>query len=287
LDENRDYSVDSELVWPYNYTGYLVMNPTGAFPQDVVSVWHPVDDSTFTPLDVEPMLSPVAQTIVLNFNFCRDVNNLPRACFNNQPYIMQEVPTLFSVSSTGTDNTNPAIYGDVNPFIFNYGDVIQVVVNNLDAAIHPFHMHGHQFQVLSRPSSNEGTWSGHNRSFSAVPTRRDTLGVFGGSYAVLRIKVTNPGVFLFHCHIEWHVEMGLTATFIEAPDRLRNFTFPQDHLAVCASQGTPTAGNAAGNTQDPLNTSGFNTVPPATYTGALYQPTSAPKLKPRHVRKKL
>jgi iron transport multicopper oxidase len=36
---------------------------------------------------------------------------------------------------------------------------------------------------------------------------RDVIAVNGNSYAVLRFKADNPGVFLFHCHIEWHVGM--------------------------------------------------------------------------------
>ncbi|CAK7562717.1 MAG: hypothetical protein SEPTF4163_000569 [Sporothrix epigloea] len=269
LDINRDFANDppQDIVWPHNATGYLVMNPKGSYPQDVVTLWQPANDVAMKPLDGAAAYGPVAQTITLNFDFCTDVNGLPRACFNGQPYIDQTVPTLYSVASTGNNNTNPLIYGNVNPYILATGSVVDVVVNNLDAAIHPFHMHGHQFQVLDRPGSNAGSWSGHTRTFAASPMRRDTVSINPNSYAVLRIQVTNPGVFLFHCHIEWHVEMGLTATFIQSPELLRNVSFPQDHIDNCIKQGIPYRGNAAGNTQNVLDTSGFNTVPPLTYTG--------------------
>ncbi len=190
------------------------------------------------------------------------------ACFNNQTYIGQKVPSLYTAATVGDDNTDTAVYGSVNPFILTDGAIVEVIVNNLDAAIHPFHMHGHQFQVLSRPESNAGSWSGSDDSsqYPSTPTRRDTVAVNGNSHVVLRIKADNPGVFLFHCHIEWHVEMGLTATFIEAPDKLQGLTIPADHLAACRALGTPTSGNAAGNS-NPTDTSGFITVPPSTYTG--------------------
>lgn len=175
------------------------------------------------------------------------------------------MPTLYSVATTGTDNTNPIIYGDVNPIIIGSGDIVDIVINNLDAAIHPFHMHGHQFQVLDRPSSNTGSYPGRPH-FNPTPPKRDTVGVNANSYAVLRIKADNPGVFLFHCHIEWHVEMGLTATLIEGPEKLRGKTFPPDHIANCQKQQIPTSGNAAGNA-NATDTSGFNTVPPTTYDG--------------------
>ncbi|KIH89512.1 ferrooxidoreductase Fet3 [Sporothrix brasiliensis 5110] len=291
LDINRDFANDppQAVVWPHNATGYLVMDPSGAFPQDVVSLWQPVDDVSLRALDGAAAYGPVAQTITLNFDFCTDANGLPRACFNGQPYIAQKVPTLYSVATTGANNTNPAVYGDVNPFVLATGSVVTVVVNNLDTAIHPFHMHGHQFQVLDRPASNAGVWGGHNRTFPASPMRRDTISVNPNSYAVLRIQITNPGVFLFHCHIEWHVEMGLTATLIQSPELLRNASFPQDHIDNCIKQGIPYQGNAAGNTQDVLDTSDFLTVPPTTYTGALYSAaTDCPApLRARRVRRHL
>ncbi|KAG7284868.1 hypothetical protein NEMBOFW57_009483 [Staphylotrichum longicolle] len=191
------------------------------------------------------------------------------ACFNNITYIEQKVPTLYSAATTGEFNTNPIIYGQVNPLIINHGDIVQIVVNNIDAATHPFHLHGHHFQVLDRPRSGTGNWPGRDVNNTSNPPMRDTVTVMANSYAVLRFKADNPGVWLFHCHIEWHVEMGLTATIVEAPDRLRGMTFPPDHLAACDKMGMPYRGNAAGNTEDPTNTTGFITVPPTTYKGRL------------------
>jgi iron transport multicopper oxidase len=111
------------------------------------------------------------------------------------------VPTLFTAFSAGTENSNPEIYGDVNPYVAKGGSIVQLTVNNLDAAIHPFHLHGHQFQVCERPGSGSGSFDGHDRNFPAVPMRRDTVAVNPGSYAVIRFVADNPGVWLFHCHI--------------------------------------------------------------------------------------
>ncbi|EFX03254.1 iron transport multicopper oxidase fet3 precursor [Grosmannia clavigera kw1407] len=271
LDINRDYAVDaaSGIVWPHNYTGQLVMKPNGTFSDDVVAKWQPVDDAHFQPYDSLAAYSPVTTTITLDFSFCDDVNGYPRACFNNKTYIDQTVPTLYTAATVGDNNTNPLVYGAVQPYIVDDGEVVELVVNNQDAAIHPFHLHGHQFQVLDRPSSNTGLWSGSSRTFPATPPRRDTIAVNGNSYVVIRFKVQNPGVFLFHCHIEWHVEMGLTVTIIQEPDQLKGLTFPDDHIANCKKMGIPYQGNAIGNTVDPLNTTGFQTVPSTSYLGCV------------------
>lgn len=78
LDMNRDYTVTASNVWPFNYTGYLVMDPNGALPQDVVAKWQPVNDADFLPFDNQVAYGPVAQTIQLDFNFCTDANGYPR-----------------------------------------------------------------------------------------------------------------------------------------------------------------------------------------------------------------
>lgn len=187
-------------------------------------------------------------------------------CFNNQTYINQKTPTLYTAATVGDSNTDPDVYGAVLPFIVEYGDVVDIIVNNFDPAIHPFHLHGHQFQVIDRPPSGTGRYAGG--SGNPVPPKRDVIAVNGASYAVVRFVANNPGVFLFHCHIEWHVEMGLTATLIEAPEKLHGYPIPQAMIDSCQAQNIPVAGNAAGNLDDPTDYSGFNTVPSPIYYGA-------------------
>ncbi|KAK3378566.1 multicopper oxidase like protein [Podospora didyma] len=277
LDYNRDYTNSTLGVrWPLNYTGYLVMDQTQPLNKvDVVNKWKPIDDSHFKNNDGSGILGPYNQLIKLDFKFCLDKNGYPRACFNNLTYIDQKVPTLYSAATTGNSNTNPTIYGQVNPFILKSGGIVQIVVNNYDEALHPFHLHGHNFQVLDRPKSGTGPWPGRDTNYANTPPERDTVTVNGNSYVVIRFKADNPGVWLFHCHIEWHVEMGLTATMIEGPDTLQSLTFPDDHINACKAGGTPYQGNAAGNTNNYTDTAGFITVPPTNYNGAMYLPSSS------------
>ncbi|KAF3058203.1 Iron transport multicopper oxidase FET3 [Daldinia childiae] len=276
LDVNQDFADKNPprpLQYPYNVTGMLVTDSDkDTSGTATVQKFEPFDDTTFQPHDNESVYEPVDKQLVLNFDYCFDANDYPRACFNDTTYIAQKVPALYTAASLGENNTETVAYGQVNPFVVEYGEILEIVVNNNNDAIHPFHLHGHQFQVLARPESQAGNWSA-NATINDIPPRRDTVAINPKSYAVFRIKAENPGVFLFHCHVEWHVEMGLTITLIEAPDKLRNYTIPQDHLDACDAMGIPTTGNAAGN-EDWANTDGFVTVPPTTYTGSLYTESS-------------
>lgn len=71
-------------------------------------------------------------------------------------------------------------------------------------------------------------------------------------------------MWLFHCHIEWHVDSGLISTMIEAPLALQDtLSVPDNHYQMCKNSDWPYAGNAAANTVDFLNLDGENkAVPP-------------------------
>ena len=158
----------------------------------------------------------------------------------------------------------------MHPFIVSYGDVVDIVVNNHDFVAHPFHLHGHHFQVLSRAATGTGDWPGAalaDDKYNSVPPRRDTVVVMPKSHAVLRFEANNPGVYLFHCHIEWHLEAGLAATIIEAPEKLRDAKIPQDHIDACKKAGIGYEGNAGGAVKNPLDTSGMVRDPPEHYEG--------------------
>ncbi|KRK96600.1 multicopper oxidase family protein [Companilactobacillus futsaii] len=84
-----------------------------------------------------------------------------------------------------------------------------VNTNDMDGGmIHPFHMHGCQFLVLSRngkePYPNEHGW-------------KDTVGVNAGETVRIAVQFTKFGVYMYHCHILEHEDTGMMAQ-IEAYD---------------------------------------------------------------------
>jgi iron transport multicopper oxidase len=102
---------------------------------------------------------------------------------------------LHSALSTRANAVNPAIYGVVNLFTVKQGQTVAIILNILDAALHPFHLHGKQLQVIARPASGAGEYSGDEKpTLPAVPMRRDTVSVNGDSHVVLRFTTDNPGV---------------------------------------------------------------------------------------------
>ncbi|KAF9459165.1 laccase 2 precursor, partial [Collybia nuda] len=73
---------------------------------------------------------------------------------------------------------------------------------------HPFHLHGHSFSVVR--SAGSTTYNFKN------PVRRDTVNTgFDESNATIRFVTDNAGPWFLHCHIDWHLEVGLAVVFAE------------------------------------------------------------------------
>ncbi|KAI5863528.1 putative ferroxidase [Durotheca rogersii] len=257
----------------YNVTGWLVYDEARPLPDPtLVDELDPFDDMTLIPHDNQPRLGEPDRTVQLDVVMDNLGDGANYAFFNNITYKSPKVPTLYTALTAGELATEAAVYGSfTNAFVLERGEVVQVVVNNLDTGRHPFHLHGHHFQALHRSADDAGTFADApvaESDFPAVPMRRDTLVLYPSGNLVLRFRADNPGVWLFHCHIEWHVASGLIATFVEAPlDLQRSLALPADHLEACAAQAVPTAGNAAGRAG--LDLTGENRAPdplPAGFT---------------------
>jgi len=105
--------------------------------------------------------------------------------------------------------------------ISSSGWVYYLIVNESPLP-HPLHLHGHDFWIIA---SGNGTF---NPSYKLDnPIRRDThvvdgnFGVAGtGGYAVLAFQADNPGAWLLHCHIPFHISGGLGIQFLERPSEI-------------------------------------------------------------------
>ena len=149
-----------------------------------------IDDVEFLPQDGEPLLEPVDRQMILH-TASREIGGIQRFTVNGNPYIPQDVPTLYTAMSAD-DPFDPKIYGQVNPIIVRQGEVVEIVINNHHANLHPWHLHGHQFQVLQRSAVDGGSFHGYFRNISSTPIRRDTIMVQNNGHVVIRFRADNP-----------------------------------------------------------------------------------------------
>jgi len=134
---------------------------------------------------------------------------------------------------------NKNVLAQYNPLILDgpLNSMVQFAINNLDSGEHPIHLHGHNFAVLGVGTGqyNGAVPNGQTPLDYSNPPKRDVIGVPAFGYAVIRFRINNPGVWSFHCHIDWHASAGLVATIIERPQDLINLPIPQDVLDLCSS----------------------------------------------------
>ncbi|KAI1509547.1 Multicopper oxidase [Pyrenophora tritici-repentis] len=79
---------------------------------------------------------------------------------------------------------------------------------------HPIHLHGHDFYILAQVAN--ATWNGDISALQTNnPVRRDTANLPAAGYVVLAFASDNPGAWLMHCHIPFHVAAGLGVQFLE------------------------------------------------------------------------
>lgn len=253
--------------WTINSTNSIQYNKDAAFPDPIDKYADQLDDIELTTLAQVPLLPDSDQQITIAVQMNNLGNGINYAFFNNLTYTVPKVPVLATALSSGEFATNSYIYGNTNAFVIQNDDVIDIILNNEDTGRHPFHLHGHVFQLLARGEEVDDNdppvaFDPHNHTdYPDFPMMRDTVYVEPQLYIVMRFRADNPGVWFFHCHIEWHLEQGLAIVLIEDPETMQKTPsqqFTENHKAVCSRVGVNITGNAAGNTVDYMDLLGAN-----------------------------
>ncbi|KAJ6532692.1 Fet3 protein [Mycena vulgaris] len=213
-----------------------------------IDEYSDVDDIHLTPLVAEPVLT-ATRTIELEVFFDTMDDGTNHAMFNMVTYNSPMVPAILSALTLGEDAVVAEAYGPQS-FVLDHLEVVNIVVKNGDAGKHPFHIHGHKYQIIERSSDYlSDDPSVITTANQTNPIRRDTVQIESGGSATLQVVADNPGVWFFHCHIEWHLEVGLAIQLIEAPLLAQQYTsdVPSFIADNCKALGLPVSGNAAGH----------------------------------------
>lgn len=269
FDDSMLDTLPDDLV--LNRTNYMVYNSSAATPEEnTVDELDFLDDFYLVPYGEykEEILGEPDIYITLDVSMNNLHNGINYAFFNNVTFTYPKVPTLLSLLSSGNQSTNPLVYGtNTNAFVLGKNQIVEIVLNNLDTGTHPFHLHGHVFQVIERAEARDDDQSPllyspyGNTTYPEYPMKRDTVYVRPQSNFVIRFRADNPGVWFFHCHIEWHLLQGLAMVLIEDPKSVQATASQQltaNHEDVCSSVGVQYAGNAAANAVDFLDLTGEN-----------------------------
>jgi len=182
---------------------------------------------------------------------------------------------MYAMEETAVMEMTPALH----PLRVELGDVVDVVVQGYASIsggcdLHPWHLHGHSFWLISRGEGLYGDTTG-TTYVSEFPLRQDTVSGYPTNHSESRSETTtkgkwrdpcgwfkirliqvsvcflfqsntnknvicNPklsifaGMWLFHCHIGWHMEMGMAVVFDEASELVSP---PPADYGMCGAAG--------------------------------------------------
>lgn len=205
-------------------------------------------DDQLVPVDPLPMVPPtIAHDLHVVFTTYNDGKSY--ASFNNITYVSPLTPAVMSMTTEPEPLVSDSrLYGpSANALVFPYGAVVELVVYNWDAGHHPFHLHGHQFQIVQKVMDATNPGPAFVEGANPNPARRDTVTIPAGGFVRLRFVIDNPGAWFFHCHIDWHLSAGLAAVIISAPELAASqLRLPSEMAEQCRMMNLPTSGNAGG-----------------------------------------
>ncbi|KXN87826.1 Laccase-2 [Leucoagaricus sp. SymC.cos] len=147
-------------------------------------------------------------TFNLDFEFDTNVN---RFKINNVSFTPPTVPVLLQILSGARNAHDLMPNGGV--LTVERNKVVQVnMPSGLIGGPHPFHLHGHSFSVVKSADSQYNFLN---------PVQRDVVNVgeTQGDFVSIRFSTDNPGPWILHCHIDFHLDIGLAIVFAEAPDQ--------------------------------------------------------------------
>jgi FtsP/CotA-like multicopper oxidase with cupredoxin domain len=93
---------------------------------------------------------------------------------------------------------NGELYPRVPMFEVAKGDLVRINLTNDSSSVHPMHLHGHHFLVLTRNGKAVSPWS------------TDTLLMLAHERYSVAFRANNPGLWMLHCHNLKHAADGLT-----------------------------------------------------------------------------
>jgi FtsP/CotA-like multicopper oxidase with cupredoxin domain len=93
---------------------------------------------------------------------------------------------------------NGKLYPRVPMFEVAKGNLVELTLVNDSSGVHPMHLHGHHFLVLTRNGKAVAPWS------------TDTLEMLPHERYTVAFRADNPGLWMLHCHNLEHAADGLS-----------------------------------------------------------------------------
>ncbi|MES2217620.1 MAG: multicopper oxidase family protein [Pseudomonadota bacterium] len=135
------------------------------------------------------------------------LNNKQEFLFHSlQPLAKKPVTKTLNYKLTGDMQRyiwkiNNQVWPHVTPYKIKQGDRVEMVFTNDTGMAHPMHFHGHIFQVTEIKGKQ-----------LANGPLRDTILVLPHTTQKIVFDADNPGIWMLHCHVLYHMQAGMMTT---------------------------------------------------------------------------
>ncbi|KAH6899598.1 laccase 2 precursor [Coprinopsis sp. MPI-PUGE-AT-0042] len=187
------------------YVGADAVDPTTSETTDGV---------VLSEANLRPLASPAAPglpvqggaDVNINLNTVFDFASLSFQV-NGATFSQPPVPVLLQIMSGAQTAQDLLPAGSVYTLPSN--SVIELSMpGGSTGSPHPIHLHGHEFAVIRSAGSSIYNYDN--------PVRRDVVSIgTTGDNVTIRFTTDNPGPWILHCHIDWHLVLGLAVVFAE------------------------------------------------------------------------
>lgn len=182
---------------------------------------------------------------ILLLNTQNTIEGHTRWSLNNLSHALPHTPYLIALKMNWTDlfdqtpppetydfqnyniydvqrNTNSTSSTSIYRLKFN--STVDIVLQNANtmnlnnSETHPWHLHGHDFWVLGHGDGKFDMSRDVHKYNLVNPIMKNTVPLHPYGWTALRFQANNPGIWLFHCHIEAHYLMGMLVLFESGSD---------------------------------------------------------------------
>jgi len=204
----NDYGINKAI---FRYLGAPILEPTtSAGPYK-----FPLNESFLRPFDNVKPPGGVKPDIDITLPVGLNAQEF-RWTLGNGSWFPPTIPVLLQILARVVAPQDVLLPQNVITLPFN--KIIDVTVTDaFNGGIqnnHVFHLHGHTFYVLQS--------TGQLTPNYIDPPQRDVLAIYDAGTIKIRFVTNNPGPWIFHCHIDWHLSQGLAVVFAEAPEQIRS-----------------------------------------------------------------
>jgi iron transport multicopper oxidase len=170
---------------------------------------------------------PSMRTVDAQFEMLMTEDNTMRAFINNHSWVpMANNAAIFIAQDGYQPGNDGSVFGSqFNILTTDPSEVIDLILHTNDTGPHPFHFHGHNFWILAQ---GLGTFNGDTATLPTDnnPLYGDVVVVPPGGHVVIRFTTSNPGAWALHCHMQWHMMVGLMMSVTSQPQEMMKWCIP-------------------------------------------------------------